>query len=305
MKLQVFEYEGSKITFDFGDDHQMINATEMAKPFGKLVGHFLMLKQTKEYIEIIAEEQQTHGITRYRDSTEVLSSYYSQLSLAQKQRIIRIVRGGNEQQGTWMCKDLAMEFARWLNPRFALWTNRRVRELLQTGVTTIKPTFATMSESEKLRAHADALDVAVAEKEGRLLAEAKSIASEEAKIKAEAEVVQYAETHEKIRPYVHYAKVMLESKQSIPVGIVAKALAVNGMGRNNLYRYLKSKKVLDNENIPYQPYINNGYFEVTVNSHGHSYGPFTKTKVFQKGIVHIIKLLVKDGYTPKNLEKSK
>ena len=38
MELQVFEYEGSPITFEFDKQHQMINATEMAKPFGKLVG---------------------------------------------------------------------------------------------------------------------------------------------------------------------------------------------------------------------------------------------------------------------------
>lgn len=42
---QIFQYNGSPITFQKGDS-VMVNATEMAKPFGKLVGDWLRLKAT-------------------------------------------------------------------------------------------------------------------------------------------------------------------------------------------------------------------------------------------------------------------
>ena len=51
-----FDYEGQHISFEFADGNKMINATEMAKPFkGKMVGDFLRLKNTQEYIQLIEE----------------------------------------------------------------------------------------------------------------------------------------------------------------------------------------------------------------------------------------------------------
>jgi phage antirepressor YoqD-like protein len=49
--------------------------------------------------------------------------------------LVRVVYGDNG--GTWMHEDVALEFARWLNPAFAIWCNDRIKELLKTGVTTV------------------------------------------------------------------------------------------------------------------------------------------------------------------------
>ena len=43
MKEKVFDYNGSVITFQTGDGNVMINATEMAKPFGKSSNHERMM----------------------------------------------------------------------------------------------------------------------------------------------------------------------------------------------------------------------------------------------------------------------
>lgn len=45
-----FDFKGQNISFKFSDGNKMINATEMAKPFRKLVADFLRLKTTREYI---------------------------------------------------------------------------------------------------------------------------------------------------------------------------------------------------------------------------------------------------------------
>ena len=46
-------------------------------------------------------------------------------------------RGGDKhaEQGTWMHEDVALEFARWLSPEFAIWCNDRIKELLTMGMT--------------------------------------------------------------------------------------------------------------------------------------------------------------------------
>lgn len=46
--LHIFTYNNHQITFDFGTKQKMVNATEMAKPFGKSPADFLKLKQKKD-----------------------------------------------------------------------------------------------------------------------------------------------------------------------------------------------------------------------------------------------------------------
>ena len=118
-ELQVFEYEGKRITFDFGDGNEMVNATEMRKVFpNRRMNDFLRLKQTQEFIELLEAQD---GNSRHGD----------------KQRVLRIVRGGNDPslRGTWMNETLALKFAAWLNPKFELWVYGKIKELLLTGKT--------------------------------------------------------------------------------------------------------------------------------------------------------------------------
>lgn len=69
-----FDYEGQNISFEFADGNKMINATEMAKPFkGKMVGDFLRLKNTQEYIQLIEERYGNSHIAPFR---EVVRTYH-------------------------------------------------------------------------------------------------------------------------------------------------------------------------------------------------------------------------------------
>lgn len=51
--IKKFDYQGHPISFEFDDGNKMINGTQMAKPFGKLVADFLRLKGTKEYLTLL------------------------------------------------------------------------------------------------------------------------------------------------------------------------------------------------------------------------------------------------------------
>ena len=63
---QIFQYNGSPITF-YKDDNVMVNATEMAKPFGKLVGDWLRLKATTEFTEALSADMHIpiSGLTHF------------------------------------------------------------------------------------------------------------------------------------------------------------------------------------------------------------------------------------------------
>ena len=100
--IRKFQYEGEIISFEFADGNKMINVTEMSRAFGKPVGNFLRLEETKRY-------------------TELLESRYSDLNNGKKREVLRVVQGGTpELQGTWMDEKLALKFAAWLSPAFEL-----------------------------------------------------------------------------------------------------------------------------------------------------------------------------------------
>ena len=52
------------------------------------------------------------------------------------------------------------------------------------------------------------------------------------------------------------------SKDSIEMRRVAKIFGIRGLGRNRLFSLLRDKKVVDKNNIPYQQYVDLGYFRV-------------------------------------------
>ena len=118
--LLKYAYQGSEVTFSNGDN-VMVNATQMAKAFGKQPIHWLRTEQSKRMIEAIAELQKC--------STADL---------------VRVIQGGNnlEEQGTWMHEDVALVFAQWLSPEFYLWCNERIKELIKNGVSDIRETPA-------------------------------------------------------------------------------------------------------------------------------------------------------------------
>ena len=82
------------------------------------------------------------------------------------------------------------------------------------------------------------------------------------------------------------------SKGSVEMGHVAKVLGIRGMGRNNLFSLLRDKKIFDRNNIPYQQYVDLGYFRVLEQKYSVPNGETKiniKTMVFQKGIDFIRK----------------
>lgn len=113
--LSVFSYQGNKITFQNENGNVMISAYQMAKSFGnaKRPQFWLNSQQANEFI---------NELTKARN-----------LALTD---LVQVRRGGSN-PGTWMHEDVALEFARWLSPAFAIWCNDRIKELLTQGVATI------------------------------------------------------------------------------------------------------------------------------------------------------------------------
>ena len=98
---------------------------------------------------------------------------------------------------------------------------------------------------------------------------------------------------DKLKPAAEFAYQICSSKDAIDIGNCAKVLNRN-IGRNNLFEFLRNKKVLQQDNIPYQKYIDSGYFRVIETKYTIPSGETKislKTLVLQKGVAYINKLL--------------
>lgn len=104
---------------------------------------------------------------------------------------------------------------------------------------------------------------------------------------------------ERMKPKEEFFDAVTDSKDAIPMANVAKVLGFKDIGRNNLFKILREEKILQPNNIPYQEYIDRGYFRVVEQRYDKPYGEVginIKTLVFQKGIDFIRKLLINKGY---------
>ena len=104
--------EGASINFLTENRKVMVNATEMAKPFGKQVSDWLRLPSFVQFIDNLEAVRKSH-----------------------RSELVNQVNG----VGTLFHRDVAIEFARWLAPAFGIWCNDRILELMQHGVIAINP----------------------------------------------------------------------------------------------------------------------------------------------------------------------
>ena len=189
---QIFQYNGSPITFQKGDS-VMVNATEMAKPFGKLVGDWLRLKATTEFTEALSADM------------------HIPISA-----LIQVVKGGNNEQGTWLHEDVALEFARWLSPSFAIWCNKRIKELLQYGMTATQPTLEQMINNPDL-----------------VISLATQLKSErEEKQRLEHQNALQEEQLRQAAPKVEYCNKVLSSKGYLTVNMIASCIGISDIKLN-------------------------------------------------------------------------
>ncbi|MGL5732303.1 MAG: phage antirepressor KilAC domain-containing protein [Bacteroidales bacterium] len=96
-------------------------------------------------------------------------------------------------------------------------------------------------------------------------------------------------------PKEEFFDAVADSKDAISMNDVAKVLGIKGMGRNNLFEFLRQNNILMNNNTPYQKYVDCGYFRVIEQSYMKNNEPYinTKTLVYQKGLDFIRKTINK------------
>ncbi len=102
---------------------------------------------------------------------------------------------------------------------------------------------------------------------------------------------------EEQKPKVEFFDQVTDSKDAVDMKECAKILNM-GIGRNRLFEFLRSRSILDRKNLPYQIFIDRGYFRTVETSYTKSDGTNCiniKTVVYQKGMEYIRNLIKNAG----------
>ena len=123
----------------------------------------------------------------------------------------------------------------------------------------------------------------------RTLSEALRLAADQAdKIEKQEQIINMQ------APKVAFFDAVADSRTAISVNDVSKVLAIDGFGRNRLFEFLRNKKVLMNNNRPYQQFIDLGYFRVVEQRFSKNGEDCIniKTLVYQKGVEFIKNIIL-------------
>lgn len=113
--------------------------------------------------------------------------------------------------------------------------------------------------------------------------------------------IQLLETKiEEMQPKADFYDDVADSNNTCDMQTVAKLLNYKDVGRNTLFEILRDSKILQYDNIPYQKYVDRGWFRLIETKYHDKKTSEPrinfKTVVFQKGIEKISNLLKELGY---------
>lgn len=112
-------------------------------------------------------------------------------------------------------------------------------------------------------------------------------------------------------PKVALAEKIEASTNAIKIGDFVKVISKAGefiIGRNNFFGWLKFEQIINNKNMPYQKYVDNGWLEVRESTYEHknSNGPRTcyTTLVTGRGQVALLEKFRKSKHSQRFLNKA-
>ena len=271
-----YSFNGNEIAFIKGSDRNvMINATEMAKTFNKRPNDWLNLPSTKDFLFELSIKRK-NGNSDY-------------------QAVITKIGAPENGGGTWLHEDAAIEFARWLSPKFAIWCNDRIKELLTQGVSTIA------NDDETILKAMQVLQRRVEESK----AKQRELETANAQLSANNASLAYknnelSTTIEKNAPKVRFAEAVEDSDDTVLIREFAKTLQQNGikMGEIAIFKWMRINGYLlskgDSYNLPSQKSMQKDLFRIKkttiINSDGTT-KVTTTPKLTGKGQVYFLSKL--------------
>lgn len=110
------DFNGTQVLFQ---NNAYLNATTIAKAFGKQPKDYLRNERTGDYIKALINRLNSNRRNRLFEENQIV-----------------IKKGGSSTNGggTWLHPKLAIDFARWLSAEFAVWCDEQIERILYPNV---------------------------------------------------------------------------------------------------------------------------------------------------------------------------
>jgi hypothetical protein len=152
--IQKFVFNNTEVDFQFDKaSNVMVNATQMAKIFGKHLPHFFENDSTNKFIEACLNSRNSDFI-----SEDLKNANKRFLCIEKEEDLI----SSKQKSGTFMHRVLALKFAAWLDPYFELWVYKTIDFILFDYYKRIEE---SLKESAKRKNRIDEIKSKLAESE--------------------------------------------------------------------------------------------------------------------------------------------
>lgn len=254
------EREFNGMTFKFREDGYF-NAGQAAKHFRKDLENFKRLPSTKAYI------------TALQDSLVITTDL----------TLIEVIPGNRyiPDRGTWVHPKLAVFFARWLDPKFGVFCDMVIDDLMhgnsvltvvapekavapklpQTYLESLQELIESVKEQERLKAETQRLEGVVKQKDAKLIEQA---------------------------PKVEYVEKYIEDAGSLGIRAASKVLQCN---ERELGHWLVDQKLAYRNParslVPYATAENRGLLRLTTGLKSGTDGVYTQLRITNKGMTFL------------------
>ena len=185
----------------------MVNATQLAKIYGK---------RPNDYLSLPATNQLINAITR-------------KYGISENQLVISKAGSSHNGGGTWMHRLIVVDFCQWLDIDLKLWCTEKLDELMRYGMTATQPTLEQMINNPDLV-------ISLAQNGKR---EEKQRLALEVEKKEQEKLSIIEET----KPAVVFTECVTSASTNILIGDLAKLITQNGNFRNG-FSHCKSQGVV-------------------------------------------------------------
>ena len=169
---------------------------------------------------------------------------------------------------------------------------KHIRNMWPDKMVNGKPTYLDQSEITEIKAKMiPTTQVVAVSTDFEMMQKANDVLSW-----MKSKMIELEDQNKKLLPKAAFYDQVTESEDTIDIGTASKVLNYDNIGRNKLFSILRSAKVLDKNNNPYQRYVDAEYFRCIESKFTKPDGSTCiniKTVVYQKGLDFIRKIMDK------------